>query len=303
MTSAIEHHAVMDPFRWLGESEGFEVTWVKPDSFGQITPDALRSALGDDSTDVGLVSIILANNEVGTINDIAALTEVTREFGIRFHTDAVQAPAWLEVNFAELGVCAMSVSGHKVGGPHGVGALVISRDCHVTPLIHGGGQERDVRSGTLDAPAIVAFATALEITSARKTQTVATVSSLRDDLVRRVKEIAPEAIYNGSITDRLANNAHFVFPGCLGDSLLMLLDAQGVECSVGSACSAGVPQPSHVLLAMGADEDAARSTLRFTLGPNSTKEDVDALINALPSAIERAKRAGVPKITTAPVRV
>jgi cysteine desulfurase len=303
VTSAIEHHAVMDPFRWLGESEGFEVTWVKPDSFGQITPAALRSALGDDPTDVGLVSIILANNEVGTINDIAALTEVTREFEIRFHTDAVQAPAWLEVNFAELGVCAMSVSGHKVGGPHGIGALVISRDCHVTPLIHGGGQERDVRSGTLDAPAIVAFATALEITSARKTQTVATVSALRDDLVRRVKVIAPDAIYNGSITDRLANNAHFVFPGCLGDSLLMLLDAQGVECSVGSACSAGVPQPSHVLLAMGADEDAARSTLRFTLGPNSTKEDVDALIHALPSAIERAKRAGVPKITTAPVRV
>ncbi|CAB4337314.1 unannotated protein [freshwater metagenome] len=303
ITSAVEHHAVMDPVRWLGESEGFEVTWVKPDSFGQITPDALRSALGEDPTDVGLVSIILANNEVGTINDIAALTAVTREFGIRFHTDAVQAPAWLEVNFSQLGVCAMSVSGHKVGGPHGIGALVISRDCHVTPLIHGGGQERDVRSGTLDAPAIVGFATALEITSARKVETVARVSALRDDLVRRVREIAPDAIYNGSVTDRLANNAHFVFPGCLGDSLLMLLDAQGVECSVGSACSAGVPQPSHVLLGMGADEDAARSTLRFTLGPDSTQADVDALINALPSAIDRAKRAGVPKITTAPVRV
>ena len=303
ITSAVEHHAVMDPVRWLGESEGFEVTWVKPDSFGQITPDALRSALGEDPTDVGLVSIILANNEVGTINDIAALTAVTREFGIRFHTDAVQAPAWLEVNFSQLGVCAMSVSGHKVGGPHGIGALVISRDCHVTPLIHGGGQERDVRSGTLDAPAIVGFATALEITSARKVETVARVSALRDDLVRRVRKIAPDAIYNGSVTDRLANNAHFVFPGCLGDSLLMLLDAQGVECSVGSACSAGVPQPSHVLLGMGADEDAARSTLRFTLGPDSTQADVDALINALPSAIDRAKRAGVPKITTAPVRV
>ena len=303
ITSAVEHHAVMDPVRWLGESEGFEVTWVKPDSFGQITPDALRSALGEDPNDVGLVSIILANNEVGTINDIAALTAVTREFGIRFHTDAVQAPAWLEVNFSQLGVCAMSVSGHKVGGPHGVGALIISRDCHVTPLIHGGGQERDVRSGTLDAPAIVGFATALDITSARKVETVARVSALRDDLVRRVREIAPDAIYNGSVTDRLANNAHFVFPGCLGDSLLMLLDAQGVECSVGSACSAGVPQPSHVLLGMGADEDAARSTLRFTLGPDSTQADVDALINALPSAIDRAKRAGVPKITTAPVRV
>jgi len=197
----------------------------------------------------------------------------------------------------------MSVSAHKVGGPHGIGALIISRDCHVTPLIHGGGQERDVRSGTLDTPAIVGFATALEITTAKKTETVIRVAALRDDLVKRVKEISPDAIYSGAITNRLVNNAHFVFPGCLGDSLLMLLDAQGVECSVGSACNAGVPQPSHVMLAMGADEDQARSTLRFSLGWNSTQADVDALITALPSAIERAKRAGVPKVTTAPVRV
>jgi cysteine desulfurase len=293
----------MDPVRWLGDSEGFEVTWIKSDSEGRITPDALRAALGDDPTDVGVVSVILANNEVGTINDIVALTAVTREFGIRFHTDAVQAPAWLDLNFSELGVCAMTISGHKVGGPHGIGALIISRDCHVTPLIHGGGQERDVRSGTLDAPAIVGFATALEITTSLRNETVARVAALRDDLVKRVMQVAPDAIYSGSKTDRLANNAHFIFPGCLGDSLLMLLDAQGVECSVGSACNAGVPQPSHVLLAMGADDDAARSTLRFSLGSTTTQSDIDKLIEVLPSAIERAKRAGVPKLTTAPVRV
>lgn len=302
VAGSTEHHAILDPVQWLVDSEGFSVTWVKSDSFGQITPDALRDALGSDSSDVALISIMLANNEVGTVNDIQALTAVAREHGIRFHADAVQAPAWLEVNFADLGVCAMSVSGHKVGGPHGVGALVISRDCHVTPLIHGGGQERDVRSGTLDVPAIVAFATALEIASSRRAETVERVSRMRDDLVSKVLEIAPDAIYNGSTIDRLPNNAHFTFPGCLGDSLLMLLDAQGVECSVGSACNAGVPQPSHVLLAMGADNDAARSTLRFTLGHSTTQEDVDALIQALPSAIDRAKRAGIPVLTTAPVR-
>jgi len=303
VAGSTEHHAVMDPVRWLGDSEGFDVTWIKSDADGKITPEALREALGDDPTDVGVVSVILANNEVGTISDIVALTAVTREFGIRFHTDAVQAPAWLDLNFSELGVCAMTISGHKVGGPHGIGALIISRDCHVTPLIHGGGQDRDGRSGTLDAPAIVGFATALEITTSRRTETVARVSALRDDLVTRVLEVAPDAIYTGSKSDRLANNAHFIFPGCLGDSLLMLLDAQGVECSVGSACNAGVPQPSHVLLAMGADDDAARSTLRFSLGSTTLQSDVDKLIEVLPSAIERAKRAGVPKLTSAPVRV
>lgn len=302
VAGSTEHHAILDPVEWLVESEGFSVTWVKADEFGQITPTALRNALGEDSSDVALITIMLANNEVGTVNDIQALTEVAREHGIRFHTDAVQAPAWLEVNFASLGVCAMSVSGHKVGGPHGVGALIISRDCHITPLIHGGGQERDVRSGTLDVPAIVSFATALEISAAKREETVVRVAAMRDALVEQVHAIAPDAIYNGSKSDRLANNAHFTFPGCLGDSLLMLLDAQGVECSVGSACNAGVPQPSHVLLAMGADNDAARSTLRFTLGHNTTQSDIDALLLALPSAIERAKRAGIPALTKAPVR-
>ena len=293
--SSVEHHAILDPAHWLGESHGFEVQYVPVTETGRVTPEALLKVIDDDFNSVAVVSIMLANNEVGTINDVGALVDVIRDSGIRFHTDAVQAPIWLDLNFAELGTCALSISGHKVGGPHGVGAVIMSRDCTVTPLIHGGGQERDVRSGTLDVPAIVAFANALEISTERRSETVNRITKLRDELIAQVHAVVPDAVLNGDLEHRLANNAHFTFPGCLGDSLLMLLDAQGVECSVGSACSAGVPQPSHVLLAMGADEDAARGTLRFTLGHNSTAEDVRALINELPSAVDRAKRAGVPK--------
>lgn len=294
--SAVEHHAVLDPAEWLESDDNFEVTWIQPDQFGRITPELLREALGEDPSDVAVVSVMLANNEVGTVNDVAALASIAREHGICFHTDAVQAPAWLKVNHQELGVCALSISGHKVGGPHGVGALIVNRDCKITPLIHGGGQERDVRSGTLDTPAIVALAQALQIVDQRRDDETQRVAELRDYLAEQVKLIAPDAVYNGDPVNRLSNNAHFTFPGCLGDSLLMLLDAQGVECSVGSACNAGVPQPSHVLLAMGSSQDDARSTLRFTLGYTSTKADVDELINALPTALERARKAGMPKL-------
>ena len=293
--SSVEHHAVLDPIQWLVDDDGFSLTWIKAQSDGAITPQALQDALGEDSSDVALVSVMLANNEVGTINDVAALTEVTRGLGISFHTDAVQTPMWLTVDFAELGVCAMSVSAHKFGGPNGVGALIMSRDCKAVPLIHGGGQERDLRSGTLDTPGIVGFATALTIAVSQREEIVNRVRALRDSLVAGVLELAPDANFNGSTTHRLVNNSHFSFPGALGDSLLMLLDAQGVECSVGSACSAGVPQPSHVLLAMGADPDLARCTLRFSLGHTSTAADVADLISALPSALERARRAGVPR--------
>lgn len=295
LISAVEHHAILDPAEWLEKSDNFKLEYIPVTSTGIVTPQALAQTINGDFESVAVVSVMLANNEVGSVNDIAALVDVIRGQGIRFHTDAVQAPTWLDVNFSDLGTCAMSVSGHKVGGPHGVGAIIMSRDCTVTPLIHGGGQERDVRSGTLDVPAIVAFAKALEISARHRAEQVARIKNLRDQLVEKVKFAVPDAIYNGDLTARLANNAHFTFPGCLGDSLLMLLDANGVECSVGSACSAGVPQPSHVLLAMGADEESARCTLRFTLGHNSTEQDVDLLIEHLPSAVDRAKRAGVPK--------
>lgn len=296
VASAIEHHAILDPIEWLAKADDFDITWVAPNRAGRITPESLQEALGDDPTDVALVSIMWANNEVGTINDIAQLTSVTRGHGIRFHTDAVQAPAWDTVNFADAGVCAMTISGHKVGGPHGVGALLLSRDCPAVPLVHGGGQERSVRSGTLDTPAIVGLAVALETAVARREQNVERVASLRAQLIAGVSALVPDAILNGDPEHHLVNNAHFTFPGALGDSLLMLLDAQGVECSVGSACSAGVPQPSHVLEAMGYDSDLARCTLRFSFGATSTQQDVDDLLQALPSAVERAKRAGVPAV-------
>ena len=300
--SSVEHHAALDPVQWLVDDDGFEVTWIKATATGEITAAALAEALGPNPDDVALVSVMLANNEVGTINNIASLTEVTRGMGIGFHTDAVQAPMWLDVNFAELGVCAMSISGHKFGGPTGAGALIMSRDCKATPLIHGGGQERDLRSGTLDTPSIVGLASALVQANQERSETVARVKALRDQLVSAVQDLDPDAVFNGATENRLANNAHFSFPGALGDSLLMLLDAQGVECSVGSACSAGVPQPSHVLLAMGADPDLARCTLRFSLGHTSTQVDVDALLAALPSALERARRAGVPRATAGAVK-
>jgi cysteine desulfurase len=212
------------------------------------------------------------------------------------HTDAVQAVGAVPVDFARSGVAAMTITGHKVGGPVGVGALLLGRDVDCAPLLHGGGQERDVRSGTLDVPAIGAFAVAVERAVKEQADRAAIVSALRDDLIRRVIEVVPGAHLNGdpsSDTDRrLAGNAHFSFPGCEGDALLMLLDAHGVECSTGSACSAGVARPSHVLLAMGHDEERARSSLRFSLGHSSTAADVGALIAAIGPAVERARSAG-----------
>jgi cysteine desulfurase len=203
----------------------------------------------------------------------------------------VQAVGQVPVDFAASGVAALTVTGHKLGGPIGVGALLLGRDIAATPLLHGGGQERDVRSGTLDTPGVVAFAVAVEAAVKTREEYAQRVAALRDELVERVHKAIPDAVFNGHATDRLPGNAHFSFPGCEGDALLLLLDAQGIACSTGSACSAGVAQPSHVLLAMGADNDRARSSLRFTLGHTSTTEDVDTLLAALPGAVERARRA------------
>ncbi|CAN5591083.1 hypothetical protein BH11ACT8_BH11ACT8_15000 [soil metagenome] len=207
------------------------------------------------------------------------------------HTDAVQALGTVPLDFAASGVDAMTVTGHKVGGPYGVGALVVRRELGVTPLVHGGGQERDIRSGTLDTPAIAGFAAAVELAVKQQAEHAAHVSALRDDLVRSVVEAVPDAHLHGHPTSRLPGNAHLGFPGCAGDSLLMLLDARGVECSTGSACSAGVAQPSHVLLAMGCSEEAARHSLRFSLGHSSSAEDVDAVVAAIGPVVERARAA------------
>jgi cysteine desulfurase len=215
---------------------------------------------------------------------------------VPFHSDAVQAFGALPLDFAASGLDAMTVTGHKFGGPLGSGLLVLGRTVDLVPVLHGGGQERDVRSGTLDTPAIVGLAAAAEVAVKRRADRAERVAGLRDDLVRRVLEVVPDAVLGGdpqlTAEHRLPGNAHFSFPGCEGDALLLLLDARGIECSTGSACSAGVPQPSHVLLAMGVPEALARGSLRFSLGHTSTQADVDAVAEAIGPVVERARRAG-----------
>ena len=284
-------HDVLGSGRWLEEHEGAGVTWLEDDQQGRVPVEALRAALDAHRDQVTVVTAMWANNEVGTLQPASALAALAAEAGVPFHTDAVQAVGQVPVDFGASGAAALTISGHKLGGPTGVGALLLGRDVACTPLLHGGGQERDVRSGTLDVPAIAAFAVAVETAVKTQQDTADRLGALRDDLVARVLGVVPDAIYNGDPGDRLPGNAHFSFPGCEGDALLLLLDAQDIACSTGSACSAGVAQPSHVLLAMGADDDRARSSLRFTLGHTSTRADVDALIAALPGAVERARRA------------
>jgi len=293
LAPAIEHHAVLDCVRWLHEHEGASVDWLAPDAVGRISPDVLREAISRDAGSVALVSVMWANNEVGTVQPISELAAVAREHGIPFHSDAVQAAGQLPVSLADSGAVALTITGHKLGGPVGSGALLLARGTDPVPVLHGGGQERDVRSGTLDAPAIRAFAVAVQITTARRGEEEKRLAALRDDLIAQVLAAVPDALLNGAPPGpgRLPGNAHFSFPGCEGDALLMLLDAKGIACSTGSACTAGVAQPSHVLLAMGADQARARGSLRFSLGHSSTQADVDALGAVIGEAVERARRA------------
>jgi cysteine desulfurase len=294
LASAVEHHAVLDAVEWLVRHEGATVDWLEVDRDGRVHPDVLREAVERDPADVALATVMWANNEVGTVQPVVRLAAVAREHGIPLHSDAVQAVGQLPVDVGASGVDALTLTGHKAGGPLGVGALLLSRSARCTPLLHGGGQERDVRSGTLDTPSIVGLAAAVQVAVERQQELAARLTVLRDDLVARVRAAVPDAVLNGATTGegRLPGNAHFSFPGCEGDSLLLLLDARGVEVSTGSACSAGVARPSHVLTALGASEAEARSSLRFSLGHTSTTADVDALLEVLPAVVERARRAG-----------
>jgi cysteine desulfurase len=293
LTTSIEHHAVLDSVRWLAAAQGAEAVWLGVDDIGVLRPEALRAAIEAAPDDVALVSVMWANNEVGTIQPIAELAAVAHEFGIPFHTDAVQAAAQIPVHFAASGVEAMTITGHKLGGPVGAGALILARGNEPVPVLHGGGQERDIRSGTLDAAAIRAFAVAAAVCASELEGQAKRMAALRDDLVRQVLAAVPDAILNGAPSGpgRLPGNAHISFPGCEGDALLMLLDAKGIACSTGSACTAGVAEPSHVLLAMGADESRSRGSLRFSLGHTSTQADVDAVGAVIGEAADRARRA------------
>ncbi|ORW42996.1 cysteine desulfurase [Mycobacterium paraense] len=301
VTSAVEHHAVLDSVNWLAEHEGAEVTWLPTAADGSVSVTALREALTRHD-DVALVSVMWANNEVGTVLPVAELAAVAAEFGVPMHSDAVQAVGQLPVDFAASGLSAMSVTAHKFGGPPALGALLLRRDVACVPLSHGGGQERDIRSGTPDVAGAVGMAAAARIAVEGLEPNAARVRALRDRLVEGVLAGIDDVSLNGArdpspatgrYPQRLPGNAHFTFRGCEGDALLMLLDANGIECSTGSACTAGVAQPSHVLTAMGADPASARGSLRLSLGHTSVDADVDAVLQVLPGAVDRARRAAL----------
>lgn len=292
ITTEVEHHAVLDSVNWLAEHEGAEITWLPTDADGSVSPDALRDELdGSRADDVALITAMWANNEVGTVLPIEELAAVAAEFDVPMHSDAVQAVGALPVDFGASGLAALSLTAHKFGGPCGTGALLVRRDISCVPLTHGGGQERDIRSGTPDVAGTVGMAAALRVAVDTLDSTAARIAALRDRLIDGVLSGIAETRVNGSRTRRLPGNAHFTFTGCEGDSLLMLLDANGIECSTGSACTAGVPQPSHVLIAMGADPAAARGSLRLSLGHTSVDSDVDAVLAVLPGAVDRARQA------------
>ncbi|MGN6600203.1 MAG: cysteine desulfurase family protein [Actinomycetes bacterium] len=295
LVGAVEHHAVLDPAEWLAATGDAEVEVLPVDAVGRVSPDVVAAAIERDPDSVALVSVMWANNEVGTVAPIADIAATAHRFGVPVHSDAVQAVGALDVDFAASGLDAMTVTGHKIGGPVGVGALVLARHLAPVPVLHGGGQERDVRSGTLDTAGAVAFAEALRLTVERRDDRRRELARLRERLHAALVAAVPELVVNGDPdpAGRLPGLLHVSVPGCEGDALLMLLDARGVEVSTGSACSAGVPRPSHVLLAMGLPEDLARSSLRLSLGWTSTDEDVDTVVAALPPVVERARRAGL----------
>jgi cysteine desulfurase len=283
--SAIEHHAVLDPARWLVEHEGAELIEISVDKNGVIDLDYLKDLVAKRGSEIALISVMHSNNETGVIQPIADVVKIAGSIPV--HTDAVQSFTKTPLSYKELGVTSMALSAHKVGGPHGIGALILQRAYEIPALLHGGGQEREIRSGTLNAPAIVAFAAA----AASKIYEANKVQELRERFEAGLLSSAPSAYINGVDAKRLPGISNVTFPGTQSDSLLLLMDSEKVSCSTGAACSAGVHRPSHVLLAMGHNEISAQSSLRFSLGANSTQADVDFALSVLPTVIERGRAA------------
>ena len=290
ITSTIEHHAVLDSVAWLGRSAFAEVSYVPVDATGRLDLASLASAVDAHTS---LVSVMWANNEVGTVQAIPEIAAIAADNGAISHSDAVQAVGHVELDFAASGLDLLTFTAHKLGGPYGIGALVARRELRLAPLLHGGGQERDIRSGTLDVPAVAGFAAAVGVAARHRMQEEQRVRELRASLIKTVLTAVPSAVLHGPTLeeDQLPGIVNIGFPGCAADAILMLLDSAGIDCSTGAACSAGVAQPSHVLLAMGYTESDARSAVRFSLGHSSTSADVSALAAALPEAVERAKAA------------
>jgi cysteine desulfurase len=288
-----EHHATIDSVEWLAAQEGAVLDWIGVDELGRIRLDALEAALAIGGDEVALVTALWANNEVGTIQPVAEIVAAAARYGVPVHLDAIAAYGSLPIDFHGSGAAALSVSAHKIGGPVGVGALLLARSAAIEPLLHGGNQQRG-RSGTQDAAGASAFGVAAELATRDLAQHAAQLAGLRDRLMGGIRGIRG-ATLRGDLdpAGRLPGNVHATFAGCEGDSLLFLLDVAGFSVSTGSACQAGVPEASHVLLAMGVSEQDARGALRFTLGPDTTVAEIDALLAALPGVVEQARAAGL----------
>lgn len=293
LTTRAEHHATLDSVEWLVAHEGAVVDWIDVDELGRIRPDSLEAALTRGDDDVALVTALWANNEVGTIQPVAEIVAAAARFGVPVHLDAIAAYGSVPIDFHESGAAALSVSAHKIGGPVGVGALLLARSATVEPLLHGGGQQRG-RSGTQDAAGAAAFGVASELAAGDLTAHATQMATLRERLMGGIRNIAGATLRGDLAPEgRLPGNVHATFEGCEGDSLLFLLDAAGFSVSTGSACQAGVPEASHVLLAMNVSERDARGALRFTLGPDTTAAQIDALLAVLPGVVVQARGAGL----------
>ena len=294
ITAGTEHHGVLDPIYWLADHQGAEIALVPVDDRGVFDLGWLELFLKSDGERVALISLMWANNETGVVADIPAITALAKNHGIPVHSDAVAAFGHVPISFEASGLAAMSVSAHKVGGPVGTGALIVGRSVKLTSLVHGGGQERGMRSGTMDAAGATAFALAAKLAVEELDSEAQRLSGLASKLIQGIQEAAPDAVFSRGDANGLPGTVHFTFPGCSADSMIFLLDAAGVSVSAGSACTAGVNRPSHVLLAMGRTEDEATGSLRISMGYPTTESEVDAFLDAFPAVHSAAKKAGLP---------
>ena len=289
ITSTFEHHAVMDPILWLAEHEGAKIIEIDVDKSGMVDLDRLKQVVIDNKGKIAFISIMHSNNEVGTLQDIAQIVKLAGDIPV--HSDCVQSFGKVELSFKELGLTAATISAHKIGGPLGVAALILKRGLDIEPILHGGGQERDIRSGTFNAPSILAFAAAATESASQFKDRSVVVRKLKQSLIEMVKKNVSDAWVNGDQTNSLPGIVSITFPRSDSEGLLLLLDSEGIACSTGSACSAGVQRPSHVLLAMGLSEDETTSTLRFSLSHSNTIAEIEKLGAVIASVVERSRAA------------
>lgn len=289
ITSTFEHHAVADPITWLAEHEGAQVVAIDVDRNGFVDLKQLATRVEEHKNNIALISIMHANNEVGTIQDINQVVKIAGDIPV--HSDCVQSFGKVELSFKKLGVTAATISAHKIGGPLGVAALILRKGLDIEPVLHGGGQERDLRSGTFNAPGIISFAAAAANAVDNRKERELKIRELKSELIQTIKKNIPDAWVNGDQAKSLPGIVSITFPKTDSEGLLLLLDGEGIACSTGSACSAGVQRPSHVLMAMGLTEDETTSTLRFSLSYSNTINEIAKLGSVIATVVARSKAA------------